>query len=579
MKAVELHDIGKKYILKFEKRAIMKDVIPRLFRPKVEVNFWALRNINLAVNQGESIGIIGANGSGKTTLLSIIANITFPTEGKIKIQGRLSTLLTLGAGFHMELTGIDNILLNGIILGMKLEEIEQKLPDIIAFSELGQFINQPFYTYSAGMMLRLGFSVAVFVDFDILIIDEILSVGDMHFQNKCLPKIDEFRKQGKTLIIASQSMDQISSLCDRVLFLEKGRIQKVDKPSEVISYYQHKLKQKKFPLQLKAKKENYALDRDFPQESNKIKLGWGEKFENKKAKILDVKLAGENEEKNIFNTGELLKIIVKYQVNQTIENPHFGVAIFRDDYLYCYGPNTNFDNIKIKKLKRGVGEFNIQYKNLPLTDGKYKISAAIWEKQEKYAYDHHYAFYDLNIQNNQKLDGLVKILHYWVLNSEKRIEGEIADNNIKTWIRNQREIHPIENNSAKIIECKITDKTGKTKQLFITGEMLKISIHLSLFYQIKNIKIWSAIYREDGILCHQSLINPVRKNIPDSVKILLVYPNLPFMNGDYYFLLGVWNEQFNQPLALTVRNFTIYSNKKDHGIVYLEHKWNINLPT
>ena len=184
MEIINLEDVGKRFILKFEKRAIVKDIIPKLFKPRLNVGFWALRDINLFIKRGESVGIIGPNGSGKTTLLSLIAKIAYPDEGRIEVNGRLSTLLTLGAGFHMELSGRDNIILNGIILGMRVEEIRERIDKIIDFSELKEFIDQPFYTYSAGMMLRLGFAVACFVDFDILLIDEILSVGDIYFQKK-----------------------------------------------------------------------------------------------------------------------------------------------------------------------------------------------------------------------------------------------------------------------------------------------------------------------------------------------------------------------------------------------------------
>ncbi|MGE4358147.1 MAG: ABC transporter ATP-binding protein, partial [Candidatus Omnitrophota bacterium] len=207
MKIIELENIGKKYILRQEKGAFIKDVLPRLFIPKEEKEFWALKDINLEVGKGECLGIVGRNGAGKSTLLNLIAGISSPTEGNVKVKGKLSTLLTLGAGFHPELSGIDNIYLNGVILGLKISEIKERLKEIVKFSELNGFINQPLYTYSSGMMLRLGFSIAVHINFDILLIDEILSVGDISFQEKCIKKINSFKEEGKTLIIASQSLE------------------------------------------------------------------------------------------------------------------------------------------------------------------------------------------------------------------------------------------------------------------------------------------------------------------------------------------------------------------------------------
>ncbi|MFN7170943.1 MAG: ABC transporter ATP-binding protein, partial [Candidatus Omnitrophota bacterium] len=196
MYAIELENISKKYILKYEKGAFIKDILPRLFIPKEEKEFWALKDINLKIEEGACLGILGRNGAGKSTLLNIMAGISAPTEGKVRIKGKISTLLTLGAGFHPELTGIDNIYLNGVILGMKIKEIKERLNKIIEFSELGDFIKQPLYTYSSGMILRLGFSIVIHTDFDILLIDEIISVGDIPFQEKCIKKINEFKEEG-----------------------------------------------------------------------------------------------------------------------------------------------------------------------------------------------------------------------------------------------------------------------------------------------------------------------------------------------------------------------------------------------
>lgn len=586
MHAIELRNIGKSYILKFEKGAIVKDVIPRLFVPKIEREFWALKGINLTVEKGECLGIIGDNGSGKTTLLSIIAKTTYPTEGFVDINGRVSTLLTLGAGFHMDLSGVDNIFLNGIILGMRFEEIKEKLSRIIAFSELKEFINQPFYTYSAGMMLRLGFSVAIHVDFDILLIDEILSVGDANFQAKCINKIKEFKEQGKTLLMASQSMEQISGLCDEVILLERGEILKAGGPTKVISFYEEKLKKSKKILPLEEKKKDYILDRNYPLEGEKVKICWGEKHGNKKAEIVNVKLVNEDGiEKRFFKTGECLKIIVDYKLKQKILNPHFGIAIFRDDYLYCYGPNTDFDRIRIKKLNPTEGEFSIEYKNLILGDGNYKISVAIWDEKEQDPYDYHCAWYKFKVKNLKRINGLIALPHYWLTDKRQKQRGDLLCESINNWMNSQQELKERNGKLLRFRGVKLTDKGSKPRFWYTTGERADVKIDLETLNSARPFIISAYLFRRDGILCHQTGLltdNELNKDNNNLVNLSLCYEKLPLLRGDYYIVLITAPSEHSRDkdlenfISLRMVNFKVYTDKKDHGIVYLEHKWNMH---
>ncbi|MFN3739300.1 MAG: ABC transporter ATP-binding protein [Thermodesulfovibrionales bacterium] len=186
--------------------------------------FWALKGINLTVQRGECVGLYGPNGAGKSTILKLIASVTYPTKGNLKVRGRVAPLIELGAGFHMDLTGRENIFINGAILGMSIKEIRSKLNEIIEFSELGQFINMPVKKYSSGMYLRLGFSIAVHSFADILLIDEILAVGDEDFQKKCKYRLEEFKKEGKTLLIVSHDRSLMESFTDRIIFLNRGEM-------------------------------------------------------------------------------------------------------------------------------------------------------------------------------------------------------------------------------------------------------------------------------------------------------------------------------------------------------------------
>jgi len=232
--AISLRDISKKYILYHQKPTLVENIFK--FGSKEEI--WALKDINLEIKKGEKIGIIGDNGSGKTTLLKIITGITTPTSGEVKVNGRVAALIDLEAGFHPELTGEENIYLNGMLLGMSKKEIKEKYTQIIKYSGLGKFIDAPFYTYSSGMRLRLGFSLAIHSNPDILLIDEVLSVGDQEFQEKSYQTIQNFFKQGKTIIFVSHNLPLVSRLCHRVAWWERGKIKMLNESKKVINAYQ-----------------------------------------------------------------------------------------------------------------------------------------------------------------------------------------------------------------------------------------------------------------------------------------------------------------------------------------------------
>ncbi len=232
--AVRFEKVFKYYTLKKIGFGI-KDLLfhlPEYIKSKKEI-FWALRGVSFEVKKGESFGIMGRNGAGKSTILGLIAGVLKPTKGNIIVKGRIAPLLELGAGFHPELTGKENIILNGILLGMTRQEILNKMSEIVEFSELGEFIEQPIRTYSSGMLARLGFSIAVHIDPEILLIDEILAVGDTQFQKKCIDKMIGFKKRGITIIIVSHSIDHIKTLCNRVALIDKGKIKWIKNADEL----------------------------------------------------------------------------------------------------------------------------------------------------------------------------------------------------------------------------------------------------------------------------------------------------------------------------------------------------------
>lgn len=234
--AILVEQVSKNFKLYYDKGSTLKEKIVFWKNRKAEVH-QVLNNINLTIKKGESVALIGVNGSGKSTLLKLMTKIIYPTEGKIKINGKLTSLLELGAGFHPDFTGRENIYFNASIFGLTAKEIDDRISNIIEFSELGDFIDSPVRTYSSGMYMRLAFSVAINVDAEILLIDEILAVGDQHFQEKCFQKLEQLRASGKTIVIVSHSLGAIEQLCDRAIWIHDGEVKKDGKAKETIEEY------------------------------------------------------------------------------------------------------------------------------------------------------------------------------------------------------------------------------------------------------------------------------------------------------------------------------------------------------
>jgi len=238
---IALDNISKRYFLQHERARELKTALLHLptylKASRAKEPFWALRDISLSVRQGESVGIIGANGAGKSTLLRIVARLAPPTEGKLTVRGRVSPLLELGAGFHPQLSGRDNAILNAVLLGLSRKEAQEKLPEMVEFSELRKFIDQPMRTYSSGMYVRLGFAVAVHVRPEILLVDEVLAVGDAEFQRKCFDHIEKLRQDKVTIVLVTHDLENVKRFCDRAVLLNHGVIAVEGEPQEVVDEY------------------------------------------------------------------------------------------------------------------------------------------------------------------------------------------------------------------------------------------------------------------------------------------------------------------------------------------------------
>ena len=237
-KVIDVHDVWKKFRISKERAIMLKEIFINLLRRANHYEeFWALRGVSFSVKKGETVGIIGRNGAGKSTLFKVMCGTLRSEKGEIKISGRISALIELAAGFHPELTGIENIYLNGAIYGMSKKEVENKISDIIDFSGLNKFIHFPIRTYSSGMYARLGFALAINVDADILLIDEVLAVGDAEFREKCSDKIKQLKSNGITVVYVSHNLKSIVEICDRVIWIDKGKIKMEGKPKKMVRAY------------------------------------------------------------------------------------------------------------------------------------------------------------------------------------------------------------------------------------------------------------------------------------------------------------------------------------------------------
>ncbi len=233
--AVEFSSVSKQF--KKGHELLLKEAFLDFFRAPKQDDFWAVNNVTFKIKRGEAVGIIGANGSGKSTILKLIAGVLTPTKGQIKVNGRIGPLIELGAGFHPEFTGRENIYLNGTILGLSKKEVDSKFEEIVNFAELKEFIDTPVKHYSSGMYMRLGFSIAVNISPDILLVDEILAVGDTAFQKKCLEKMHQFHQQKVTIVIVSHSLQLVQDFCERVILVQKGKIVGIGSPDKMIKKY------------------------------------------------------------------------------------------------------------------------------------------------------------------------------------------------------------------------------------------------------------------------------------------------------------------------------------------------------
>jgi ABC-type polysaccharide/polyol phosphate transport system ATPase subunit len=409
MKAIEIKDISKKFKVYHNRESHLKYALLNILKGKkarLSSAFWALKDINIDIPKGKTVGFIGRNGSGKSTLLKLMSQILFPDQGTIETHGKISTLIELGAGFHPELSGRENVYINASILGLSRTEVNRKFKEIVHFSGLESFIDNPVKTYSSGMYVRLGFSVAINIDPDILLVDEVLAVGDESFQRKCIKKIHDLKKSGKTIVFVSHDLDSIEELCDEVYLLDNGRLIKQGKPVEVISEY-HRLLMGSSDLQVR--QEAAAKD---PAMVSNGKNRWGSKeIEITGLVFLDKK----GEDTDFITTGDAFAVRINYEAHSKIDQPVFGIAIYSDTGIHITGPNTKKEGFIIESLE-GKGYIQYEVDSLPLMPGTYLLSAAIYDLSGMHPYDHWEQYWKFHVLESKTVThryGLISIPSKW----------------------------------------------------------------------------------------------------------------------------------------------------------------------
>lgn len=406
--AIEVKNLSKAYKVYYDKGHQLKERLLFKNRNRYEER-KVLTDISFEVKKGEAVGLIGHNGCGKSTTLKLLSKIIYPDKGTIEMKGRVSSLIELGAGFHPDMSGRENIYINAAIFGLTRKEIDARLDDIIRFSELGEYIDNPVRTYSSGMYMRLAFSVAINVDADILLIDEILAVGDAGFQAKCFNKMKEIKANGTTIVIVSHSMGQVEQICDRSIWLHEGRIMKEGRPRDVDPEYLDYMgeQRQKIAEEEEAQTQTQVQEKE-PEKAEEKKLRWGNGF----ARITGIHMnrAGRQDAVS-FKTGERAEIVLEYEVHKKVEDAVFGIGIFRVDGLQCYGTNTRIEQLENFDLEKN-GTVRIAIDAMDLLPGDYTLDVAI-ECGMGIPVDYYKEAYKFEMQTSIGDVGVARINHSW----------------------------------------------------------------------------------------------------------------------------------------------------------------------
>ena len=417
------------------KSALLSGSLIRDLRP--DETFSALQDVTFTVPAGRTLGVIGRNGSGKSTMLKLVAGITKPSSGTVRVAGRISALIELGAGFHPEISGRENVFINGIMLGLTKREITRRFEEIVEFAEMKDFIDAPVKTYSSGMNVRLGFAVAIHVDPDVLLVDEVLAVGDEGFTHKCLDKFAEFKRRGKTILLVTHSLGLVERFCDEALWLDAGRMQGLGDPKRVVGAYvtdvevseERQLAASDAKAQESAgtisPDEPAAVLPDHPIETAEApgdmfratEGRWG----SREIEITDVQLrAADGEPGHVFHSGERLDIRIRMRAPVALNDFVIGIGLFNAEGVCCYGTNTSLEELKGERIF-GDADATFTIDSLDLVEGTYKLDVAV-HRLDGYPYDYHRLLYTFRVKSRTKDVGIYRPRHAWTFSDGVQFE-------------------------------------------------------------------------------------------------------------------------------------------------------------
>jgi ABC-2 type transport system ATP-binding protein/lipopolysaccharide transport system ATP-binding protein len=425
---IVIDNVSKEFRLQADPPGSVKELFTRRDRSRERTHFWALKDVSLEIPEGSMYALIGHNGSGKSTLLRCIAGIYRPTSGQVTVDGRMSTLLELGAGFHPDLSGRENIYLNATILGMKKKEIDKKFDEIVAFAGVEQFIDSPVKVYSTGMYVRLGFSVAVHVQPEILIIDEVIAVGDEQFQRRCFDHLYGLRKQGVTVVVVTHGMGTVQTMCDGAAWLDHGVLKMEGKaPLVSQSYLQAVNAAEAQRLDARAEAEAEASGeatgeangedetKRAPRKARRSIAKEGEHWGSGDFRITSVDFIGaDGEVSELVAAGEPLRIRIGYESDVPVDEPTFGIAIHHEGGVHITGTNTRLSRISTGRVEgRGFVEYSTDH--VPLLPGTYLISVAIEDRFSQHTFDRYDLGWRLRVRHagDQEIHGLVDVGGTW----------------------------------------------------------------------------------------------------------------------------------------------------------------------
>ncbi|MEW6402104.1 MAG: ABC transporter ATP-binding protein [Chloroflexota bacterium] len=415
MLPIIVKDVSKKFRRYHPERptTLLETFIHGLNRLKPTEQFWALRDVTFSVPAGRLTGIIGANGAGKSTLLSLLGGIGQPDSGLVQTKGRIGALLQLGSGFHPDLTGRENVIISGVISGLTRREVAARFDEIVAFSELETFIDSPLRTYSTGMQMRLAFAVAVHIEPDILLIDEVLAVGDIAFQRKCLDRITQFKTNGCAIVFVSHDLGVVQQLCDEVIWLKGGFIVGQGPSEIVVRQYQEQ-------MTTETRRRTPSSDPTLHTAVNPALKINENRFGSLEMEITSVNLlAAGGESVDELPSGQPLSVEIAYRASQPISSPIFGVTISREDGFVCYDTNTSAAGV-VTPLLTNSGSITLVFDRLDLTANTYYLDVGVYERTWAYAYDYHWHVYPLRITALGTDKGIVRPPHRWIWSSYER---------------------------------------------------------------------------------------------------------------------------------------------------------------